>query len=227
MLKVIVAGSRTFNDYEYLSKELDIRIPPFIEEIVSGDARGADRLGARWAQEHGFNVKHFPAKWDEYGKAAGIIRNHQMGDYADSLIAFWDGKSNGTKDMINYMREKGKHVEVVNNNTMKIAILGPWQYNHISSVMEELISESQCFLFTVVCGGTQWDGCRDSVGYKWASANGAPIEFLVEENIEKLLDKVAATIDFAVALYDGKNQFISRLIMKLKSMGKHGKVVKI
>lgn len=227
MLKVIVAGSRSFNNYDFLSKTLDTRIPPFIEEIVSGDARGVDRLSAKWAEEHGYPVKHFPAEWDKYGRSAGMIRNHQMGDYADSLIAFWNGRSPGTKDMISYMRKKGKYVEVINDNTMKVAILGPWQYEHLSSIMEELVSQSQCFLFTIVCGGTQWDGCKDSVGYKWASENGAPIEFLVEENIEKLLDKIAATVDFAVILYDGKNQFISRLIMKLKAMGKHGKVVKI
>lgn len=113
MLKVIIAGSRTFRNYEYLSKELDIRIPPFIDEVISGDAEGPDKMGARWAEEHGYSVKHFPAQWNKYGKAASIIRNHEMGDYADYLIAFWDGKSRGTKDMIDYMRSIGKHGEVI------------------------------------------------------------------------------------------------------------------
>lgn len=49
MLKVIIAGSRTFHDYEYIAKELNIHIPPFIEEIVCGDANGPDKFGARWA----------------------------------------------------------------------------------------------------------------------------------------------------------------------------------
>lgn len=88
MQKVIVAGSRTFHDYGYLAKELDVRIPPFIEEIICGDADGPDKFGARWAKEHEYLVKHFPAQWDKYGKAAGIIKNHEMEDYADSLIAF-------------------------------------------------------------------------------------------------------------------------------------------
>lgn len=109
MLKVIVAGSRIFNNYEYLQKVLDIEIPPFIEEIVSGDAAGVDSMGAKWAEERGFRVKHFPAQWEKYGKGAGYIRNHEMGDYADYLIAFWDGKSKGTKDMIDYMKKIGKH----------------------------------------------------------------------------------------------------------------------
>ena len=109
MLRVIVAGSRTFNDYKYLCEILDKYIPLFIEEIVCGDAAGADSMGAQWASERGFRVKHFPAQWDKYGRAAGMIRNKEMGDYADYLIAFWDGKSVGTKNMIEYMKAQGKH----------------------------------------------------------------------------------------------------------------------
>lgn len=226
MLKVIIAGSRTFNDYKFFEKELNIRIPPFIEEIVSGDAKGPDKFAIKWAEEHGYPVKHFPAQWDKYGKAAGMIRNHEMGNYADSLIAFWDGKSHGTKDMIEYMQKQNKHVEVVNSNTMKIAILGPWDYNRLSAVMEELITDSQCFLFTVVCGGTNKDSLRNSIGYKWATANGAPIEFLVQENINKLIDDLTKNIDFVVAANDG-NAIIKRIIMKMNILGKHGRVEKV
>lgn len=226
MLKVIVAGSRTFHDYEYLAKELDIRIPPFIEEIVSGDAEGPDKMGAKWAEERGYPVKHFPAQWDKYGKAAGIIRNHKMGDYADSLIAFWDGKSRGTRDMIEYMRKQNKYVEVVNGNTMKIAILGPWRFDRLSAVMEELITESQCFLFTVVCGGTNEEGLRDTVGYKWAIANGAPVEYLVQEDVNKLIDRLTKDIDFVIVANDG-NPIIKKIIMKMSMLGKHGRVEEV
>lgn len=223
MLKVIVAGSRTFHDYEYLAKELDIRIPPFIEEIVSGDAEGPDKMGAKWAEEHRYPVKHFPAQWDKYGKSAGMIRNHEMGDYADSLIAFWDGKSRGTRDMIEYMRKQNKYVEVVNGNTMKIAILGPWRLDRLSAVMEELITESQCFLFTVVCGGTSEYDSRKSIGYEWATMNGAPVEFLVEKNVDKLIDYLTREVDYVVVANNG-NQIIKRIIMKMKMLGKHGRV---
>lgn len=88
----------------------------------------------------------------------------------------------------------------------------------LAATMEELITESQCYLFTVVCG------CCDSAGYRWAAANGAPVEFIVEDNIEILMDKIVKRADFLVCYNDG-SQYVKRLIMKFKSAGKHGKVV--
>ena len=113
-MKVIIAGSRNFNNYDLLENTLI----PFvmennIKEIVSGGARGADKLGILWGNQMHIPVKIFYPNWEEYGKSAGIIRNHQMGDYADYLIAFWDGKSHGTKDMIEYMKKLGKHGKVI------------------------------------------------------------------------------------------------------------------
>lgn len=111
-MKVIIAGSRTFNNYDLLVKTLQEE-NLIIEKVVCGGARGADTLGAEWAKKNGVPVKYFNAEWEKYGRAAGIIRNHQMGDYADYLIAFWDGKSSGTKDMIDYMQQLGKKGKVV------------------------------------------------------------------------------------------------------------------
>lgn len=111
-MKVIIAGGRDFNNYEMVKetmKELNI----IVTEIVCGGARGADTLGYGWAKENNIPVKMFPAEWDIYGNSAGMIRNHEMGDYADYLVAFWDGKSRGTADMINYMQQLGKHGKVV------------------------------------------------------------------------------------------------------------------
>ena len=102
-MKVIVAGGRDFNNYEYLKKRLD-ELEIEITEIVCGEARGADTLGKRYAIERGIPVKSFPAEWDRYGKAAGAIRNAEMGAYADYLVAFWNQESRGTKNMIDYMR---------------------------------------------------------------------------------------------------------------------------
>jgi hypothetical protein len=82
-------------------------------EIVSGTAAGADTLGERYAQEKGYEVKKFPAQWDLYGKSAGYKRNQQMAEYADGLIAFWDGKSRGTKHMIDIATNKGLKVRVI------------------------------------------------------------------------------------------------------------------
>jgi hypothetical protein len=101
-MKLIIAGSRDFDDYEFLSYHAalitsdDCSIP----EIVSGTARGADQLGERWAAEHDCHIKRFPADWTKYGKGAGYIRNTEMAQYADTLLAFWDGQSRGTSHMI-------------------------------------------------------------------------------------------------------------------------------
>ena len=118
--KVIVAGGRDFADYSKLSATLEnFRNVIWKEniaddiEIVSGGARGADSLGEQWARKNHVGLIVFPADWDAYGKKAGIIRNEQMGEYADGLIAFWDGESRGTSHMINYAKNNGLDVIVV------------------------------------------------------------------------------------------------------------------
>lgn len=69
-------------------------------------------LEKKWAMERGIPVKMFIPDWEGYGRVAGIIRNTQMGQYADYLVAFWDKKSTGTAHMIQYMQSQGKHREV-------------------------------------------------------------------------------------------------------------------
>lgn len=113
-MKIIVAGTRTFDMVDLLYEKLDhIADVARIDEIVSGHARGADQMGEMYADERGIPVKLFPAEWDKYGKIAGIRRNVEMADYADELVAFWDGKSTGTKHMINTMTLKNKPLHVV------------------------------------------------------------------------------------------------------------------
>lgn len=118
MLKIIVAGSRSFNNYPLLDYTLDKfvqKLKPIDSiEIVSGGARGADRFGEKYAKEHGYALKVFPAHWDLYGKRAGYLRNAEMADYADCLVAFWDSQSPGTKHMINLAIQKGLKVCCVN-----------------------------------------------------------------------------------------------------------------
>lgn len=104
-LKVIVAGSRTITNYKKIRELID-SLDLDISEVVSGHANGVDKLGERYANEKGIDLKIFPADWDKYGKKAGWIRNEEMGDYADYLIAFWDGRSRGTQHMISYASSK-------------------------------------------------------------------------------------------------------------------------
>lgn len=106
---------------------------------------------------------------------------------------------------------------------MKIAILGPWDINRLSALMEKLITESQCYLFTVVCGGTDETRIKTSVAYRWATANGAPVEFLIEKDIDKLIEQLVNKIDYVVAAND-ENPHIKRIIMKMNMLGKHGSV---
>lgn len=112
-VRYIIAGSRNFQNYSLMEKTLNsLNLGPD-DEIVSGDARGADTLGAEYGTRHGIPVIHFPAQWDTYGKAAGFIRNEEMAEYGDYLVVFWDGVSRGTAQMIQAMKRKGKHGKVV------------------------------------------------------------------------------------------------------------------
>lgn len=113
--KVIICGSRDFQNYSLLRKEID-KIKDKVGEVVCGEAKGADTLGRAWAEENHVKVQSFPANWQAYGSQAGFIRNRDMGDYADMAIAFWNGHSPGTKDMIKYMKTLGKEVVVVEYN---------------------------------------------------------------------------------------------------------------
>lgn len=111
-MKVIVAGGRDMRNWELLCQTLNEK-KDLIDEVVCGEAQGADIGGKNWAEENGIPVKSFFAQWDKYGRAAGPIRNKEMAEYADYLIAFWDGKSQGTKNMIEEMKKLGKHGIVV------------------------------------------------------------------------------------------------------------------
>lgn len=111
-MKTIIAGSRTINEMDALTAA--IRCSGFeITEVVSGGAGGVDLMGERWAKAYGVPVVKFPADWNAHGKAAGPIRNKQMAEYAEALIAVWDGRSRGTKNMIDTARKLGLKVHAI------------------------------------------------------------------------------------------------------------------
>lgn len=114
MKKVIVAGGRDFNDIELLRitlRTLWKKIGRF--EIVSGMAKGADLLAYNLGKTANLTVHEFPADWDKHGKSAGYKRNTQMAEFSDVLVAFWDGKSRGTKHMIDTAKRMKLTVIVV------------------------------------------------------------------------------------------------------------------
>ena len=110
-LSVIVAGSRSILDClspagqrRIVAEAIDESGFP-VAEVVSGTARGVDQLGEDWADEHGIPVERFPADWDTHGRSAGPIRNEEMAEYADALVAIHVNDSRGTADMIDTGRE--------------------------------------------------------------------------------------------------------------------------
>jgi len=95
----IIAGSRDCTDYKELLNAIDA-IDWEIDLVMSGSARGVDGMGERWAIENNISINRFIPNWDKFGKSAGYIRNARMAEEAEALLALWDGKSKGTKHMI-------------------------------------------------------------------------------------------------------------------------------
>lgn len=116
--RLVVAGCRDYNDYSVASVEIEKHIKKCDANcsviIVSGCAEGADKLGERYATEHHLNIERYPAEWDKYGKSAGPIRNERMAEVADGVLVFWDGKSRGTKNMIENAKKANKPYVIIN-----------------------------------------------------------------------------------------------------------------
>lgn len=144
-IRLIIAGSRDFNDYELLEKEVDKYLEEILKEvheidkctdgqgnwywcnwckgegidpedlpleIVSGGARGADKLGEKYAKENGHKVKKFIPDWEK-GKSAGMVRNIEMLKYSSHCICFYDGESKGTKHTIENAKKYNVKLRVI------------------------------------------------------------------------------------------------------------------
>ena len=111
-MKIGVVGSRGFNDYKLLKDTLDKYLPE-ATVVVSGGAKGADSLGERWANENGLETLIYLPNWDKHGKQAGFIRNFEIIESSDIIIAFWDGMSKGTEHTIYNAENDGKEVIIV------------------------------------------------------------------------------------------------------------------
>lgn len=120
MVRIIIAGTRSFDNYALLRKtmcSLFGQVPPSQMEIVSGHCpTGADSLGELFARRNNIRLTLFPADWAKYGKAAGPIRNRQMAEYAASdgyCVIFWDGKSRGSRNMAAEAKNAGLKTKIV------------------------------------------------------------------------------------------------------------------
>lgn len=101
-MKLGIIGSRTFTDYDLFLSVVSRLVEGWsrIDEIVSGGANGADSLASRYAGYFGIKMTVIKPDWKTHGRAAGFLRNTQIVEQSDMIVAFWDGKSAGTKDSI-------------------------------------------------------------------------------------------------------------------------------
>ena len=121
MIRVLIAGSRDFNDFELLDKAVKHYLKQYSLhrqdiEVVSGGARGADKLGEQFANKYSIKLTIFPADWNTYGKSAGYIRNEQMIKYIGDtgiVFAFWDGQSHGTAHTIKLANKYNIKVHII------------------------------------------------------------------------------------------------------------------
>ena len=107
-MKIAIIGSRNLH-----IENLEKYVPADASEIVSGGARGIDSCAEAYARANGLNFTVFLPEYDRFGRGAPIVRNKQIVDHVDKVLAFWDGKSRGTKSVIEYCKKQGKSVTVV------------------------------------------------------------------------------------------------------------------
>lgn len=114
--KIVIAGGRDFTDYHKFKetcKAILLISEPNEYEIISGGAKGTDTMDERFAKEYNLKLTVVKPDWRQ-GKKAGPIRNRQMAELGDALIAFWDGQSKGTKNMIEEAKNRGLPTRIIN-----------------------------------------------------------------------------------------------------------------
>ena len=106
-MKVAIIGSRSI-----FATDIGMYISNG-DEIVSGGAVGIDSCAEEYAKKNGLKLTVFLPQYERYGRAAPIVRNQTIVDYADKIVAFWDGKSKGTLSVIKYAERTGKPCEII------------------------------------------------------------------------------------------------------------------
>ena len=113
-MRVAVIGSRNLS-----VPDLERYLPANVSEIVSGGAKGIDSQAAEYARQNGLTLTEFLPDYARYGRGAPLKRNEQIAEYANAALAFWDGKSKGTKYTISLFEKLGKRVIVVEKQDSK------------------------------------------------------------------------------------------------------------
>jgi hypothetical protein len=117
--RLIVSGGRAVTDVDLVQSGLSEHIAQLasvgnrVTMIIHGMASGVDTIAGNYGRDHNLRIVEFPADWERYGRAAGPIRNKEMIEYGDELLAFWDGKSKGTGGTIKLARRAGIPVSVI------------------------------------------------------------------------------------------------------------------
>ena len=110
-MKLAIVGSRTISDInlsDYITEKPDT--------IISGGARGIDTLAAEYARQNGIELIEYIPNYNKYGRSAPIIRNRQIIEACDKVLAIWDGQSHGTLNSINLAKKLGKKLVVIDSN---------------------------------------------------------------------------------------------------------------
>ena len=115
-IRIVIGGCRDFNDYNFFCKCVNRYLERIKENnqiiILSGHCKGVDIMAEKYANEQGYSLEVHPADWQNFGKSAGPKRNREMVLKADYVIAFWDGKSRGTKSLIEYAEQYKKPIRI-------------------------------------------------------------------------------------------------------------------
>lgn len=113
-MNIVICGSRKFNDFKRFKFEMDDILQDKEEVIlVSGGAKGADSMAENYADRYGYEFYEIPADWNQHGKKAGMLRNIQMLEIAHMVVAFWDGRSKGTKHMVDQCKKRNIQIQVI------------------------------------------------------------------------------------------------------------------
>jgi len=107
-MKLAIVGSRNL-----IINNIDEYLPDGITEIVSGGAKGIDSIAAEYAKRNNIPLVEFRPEYKKYRRAAPLKRNELIAEYADEVLAFWDGSSKGTLSVIKYAEKIKKPCKVI------------------------------------------------------------------------------------------------------------------